>query len=58
MFFFSFKEAAKSFIVRENFDEALELALQEKADFNFAINIEGDRIPGRTGNQIQTLESN
>ncbi|XP_055300458.1 probable 28S ribosomal protein S26, mitochondrial [Sitodiplosis mosellana] len=52
------KEAAKSFIVRENFDEALELALQEKSDFNFAIDIKGNQFIGRTGDQKQPLESN
>lgn len=44
-----FQEAAKSFIVRENFDEALELALKEKTDFNYAINLKGEIYLGRTG---------
>lgn len=56
--FIHFQEAAKSFIVRENFDEALELALQQKTDFNYAIDVKGNIYPGRTGNQKQQLESN
>lgn len=56
----SFQEAAKSFIVRENFDEALELALQNKTDFNYAIDVKGSLYPGRTGDKKQTekTESN
>lgn len=43
-----FQEAAKSFIVRENFDEALDQALENKSDFNFAIDLKGSFYHGRT----------
>lgn len=54
---FAFQEAAKSFIVRENFDEALEMALEKKTDFNFAIDDQGNIYPGRTGTDIITPQS-
>lgn len=41
------QEAAKSFIVRENFDEALDAALEKKSNFNYAIDRDGKIIPGR-----------
>lgn len=41
------QEAAKSFIVRENFDEALDAALANKTDFNYAIDTDGKMYPGR-----------
>lgn len=37
-------EAAKSFIVRENFEKALVLALETKIDVNFAIDFKGNRF--------------
>lgn len=41
------QEAAKLFIVRENVDEAIEMALNNKVDFNFAIDVQGQQYPGR-----------
>lgn len=43
-----FQEAAKLFIVRENFDEALDQALENKTDFNYAIDFKGSFYHGRT----------
>lgn len=45
--YLNFQEEAKLFIVRENFDEALEQALAEKTDFNYAIDKDGNMYEGR-----------
>ncbi|XP_031626793.1 probable 28S ribosomal protein S26, mitochondrial [Contarinia nasturtii] len=50
------KEAAKSFIVRENFDEALDLALKNISDFNYAIDFEGNMYKGRQGEAKKSFE--
>lgn len=52
------KEAAKSFVVRENFDEALNEAMANKTDFNFAIDVNGNRYPGRTGKEKIEITKN
>lgn len=45
------QEAAKSFIVRENIEEAIERALSAKTDYNFAIDLSGKLYKGRNPRQ-------
>lgn len=42
------KEAAKSFITRENIDAAIETALANPVDYNFSIDLRGNMYHGRT----------
>ncbi|XP_057662804.1 probable 28S ribosomal protein S26, mitochondrial [Diorhabda carinulata] len=41
------KEASKHFITPQNIDEAIERALATPVDYNFAVNLEGEKILGR-----------
>lgn len=42
-----FQERSKTFITAENIDEAIERALANPVDYNFAIDVEGNRYVGR-----------
>ncbi|XP_055905043.1 probable 28S ribosomal protein S26, mitochondrial [Eupeodes corollae] len=42
------KEASKTFITRENIDQAIETALANPLDFNFSIDLRGNLYHGRT----------
>ncbi|KAJ8965177.1 hypothetical protein NQ314_004320 [Rhamnusium bicolor] len=44
------KEQGKSFITSENIDEAIEYALHNSVDYNFAIDLNGEKIFGRENN--------
>ncbi|XP_060517713.1 small ribosomal subunit protein mS26 [Cylas formicarius] len=43
------KEISKTFITPENIDAAIEIALENEVDYNFAINAAGEKIMGREG---------
>lgn len=48
------KEKSKTFITAENIDEAIERALVNHVDYNFAIDTEGNRYIGRTARRGKT----
>lgn len=50
------KEASSSFITSENIDEAIEKALTETVDYNYAIDINGEKILGRETRPSQQKE--
>lgn len=47
------KELAPTFITRENIDKAIEDALADKADYTFAIDLQGKIIKSETGESSQ-----
>lgn len=42
------QERSKTFILKENLDEAIEYALAHPVDYNFAINMNDEILSGRT----------
>lgn len=49
-----FQERSKTFITAENIDEAIERALANHVDYNFAIDTEGNRYIGRSARPGKT----
>lgn len=48
------KERSRTFITLDNIDEAIERALANPIDYNFAIDVEGNRYIGRTAHPGKT----
>lgn len=48
------KESSRTFITVDNIDEAIERALANPIDYNFAIDVEGNRYIGRTARPGKT----
>ncbi|XP_053694718.1 probable 28S ribosomal protein S26, mitochondrial [Sabethes cyaneus] len=51
------KEAVKSFITRENIDQAIENALVQPKSYNFALDLEGNIHRGNEGSEQHTSSS-
>ncbi|CAG9768699.1 unnamed protein product [Ceutorhynchus assimilis] len=47
------KEASVNFITKENIDDAIDKALAEAVDYNFAIDLNGEKIIGRNTKPVQ-----
>lgn len=50
----NFQEKSKTFITAENIDDAIERALANHVDYNFAIDTEGNHYTGRTARPGKT----
>nr|CAI5853605.1 unnamed protein product [Callosobruchus analis] len=52
------KEASKDFILPENIDEAIDKALENPVDYNFAITMNGEKIMGYENNKVEDKTEN
>ncbi|CAH1967003.1 unnamed protein product [Acanthoscelides obtectus] len=52
------KEAAKNFILPENIDEAIDKALENPVDYNFAITLNGEKIIGYYNHKVGDKNEN
>lgn len=48
-------EASAAFITPENIDEAIDKALNEVSDYNFAIDVTGEKIMGKESKKPEKL---
>nr|CAH7763153.1 unnamed protein product [Callosobruchus chinensis] len=52
------KEASKDFILPHNIDEAIDRALENPVDYNFAITLSGEKIMGYENNKVEDKKEN